>query len=37
MFSGHLYREGELITLASAYQALTRDDQKQPPLFSVAG
>ena len=37
MFSGHLYREGELITLAMAYQALTRDYQKQPPLFSVAG
>lgn len=36
MFSGQLYREGELITLAAAYQGLTRDYQKQPPLFAVA-
>jgi len=35
MFSGHLYREDTLISLALAYQAATGDSQKQPPLFAV--
>ena len=35
MFSGHLYREGELMALAKAYQDATRDRDKQPPLFAV--
>lgn len=35
MFSGQLYREGELVALAAAYQRVTRDSEKQPPLFAV--
>jgi Asp-tRNA(Asn)/Glu-tRNA(Gln) amidotransferase A subunit family amidase len=35
MFSGHLYREGELMALAKAYQDSTGDKDKQPPLFAV--
>jgi Asp-tRNA(Asn)/Glu-tRNA(Gln) amidotransferase A subunit family amidase len=37
MFSGHLYREGELMALAKAYQDLTGYHAKQPPLFAVGG
>jgi Asp-tRNA(Asn)/Glu-tRNA(Gln) amidotransferase A subunit family amidase len=36
-FSGHLYREGELLALAKAYQDLTGHHLKQPPLFAVSG
>lgn len=36
MFSGQLYREGELVALASAFQQLTGQAGRQPPLFSVA-
>jgi len=36
MFSGHLYREGELIALAKAYQDLTGHPLKPPPLFAVS-
>jgi Asp-tRNA(Asn)/Glu-tRNA(Gln) amidotransferase A subunit family amidase len=36
-FSGHLYREGELLALAKAYQDLTGHHLKQPPLFAVTG
>jgi Asp-tRNA(Asn)/Glu-tRNA(Gln) amidotransferase A subunit family amidase len=35
MFSGHLYREGELIALAQAWQTATGQAEKQPPLFRV--
>jgi len=35
MFSGHLYREGELMALAKAYQDSTGDRDKQPPLFAA--
>ena len=35
MFSGHLYREGELMALAKAYQDATGYHRKQPPLFAV--
>jgi Asp-tRNA(Asn)/Glu-tRNA(Gln) amidotransferase A subunit family amidase len=35
MFSGHLYREGELMALAKAYQDLTGQANRQPPLFAV--
>jgi Asp-tRNA(Asn)/Glu-tRNA(Gln) amidotransferase A subunit family amidase len=35
MFSGHLYREGELIALARAWQRATGQAEKQPPLFKV--
>jgi Asp-tRNA(Asn)/Glu-tRNA(Gln) amidotransferase A subunit family amidase/Asp-tRNA(Asn)/Glu-tRNA(Gln) amidotransferase C subunit len=35
MFSGHLYREGELLALAKAYQDATGGRDKQPPLFAV--
>ena len=34
MFSGQLYREGELMALAKAYQDRT-DSRTTPPLFSV--
>ena len=37
MFSGHLYREGEIVALAKAYQDLTGHHLKQPPLFAVSG
>ncbi len=35
MFSGQLYREGELMTLAKAYQDLTGYPGKTPPLFAA--
>jgi Asp-tRNA(Asn)/Glu-tRNA(Gln) amidotransferase A subunit family amidase len=35
MFSGHLYREGDLIALACAWQDATGDARRQPPLFRV--
>jgi Asp-tRNA(Asn)/Glu-tRNA(Gln) amidotransferase A subunit family amidase len=35
MFSGHLYREGELMALAKAYQDSSGNRDKQPPLFAV--
>jgi Asp-tRNA(Asn)/Glu-tRNA(Gln) amidotransferase A subunit family amidase len=35
MFSGHLYREGELIALAHAWQDATGQAQTHPPLFVV--
>jgi Asp-tRNA(Asn)/Glu-tRNA(Gln) amidotransferase A subunit family amidase len=34
MFSGPLYREGDLMALAKAYQDLTGQHAKTPPLFS---
>ena len=37
MFSGHLYREGELMALAKTYQDATGERDKQPPLFGVRG
>ena len=36
MFSGHLYREGDLIALAAAWQKATGDAGKQPPAFRVS-
>jgi Asp-tRNA(Asn)/Glu-tRNA(Gln) amidotransferase A subunit family amidase len=36
MFSGHLYREGDLIALAHAWQGATGDAQKRPPVFAVS-
>lgn len=36
MFSGHLYREGDLIALAAAWQRATGDAGKQPPAFHVS-
>ncbi len=36
MFTGHLYREGDLVALARAWQGATGDAKKQPPLFSAA-
>ena len=33
MFSGQLYREGDLIALARAWQAATGDAERRPPLF----
>ena len=36
-FSGHLYREGDLLALAKAYQDLTGHHAKQPPLLAVTG
>ncbi|MGE0812904.1 MAG: amidase [Vicinamibacterales bacterium] len=35
MFAGHLYREGDLIALAAAWQTATGEAGKQPPRFSV--
>ncbi|MGE3274602.1 MAG: amidase [Vicinamibacterales bacterium] len=35
MFAGHLYREGDLIALARAYQDLTGQAARQPPLFAA--
>ncbi len=37
MFSGHLYREGELVALAKAWQEATDDPARQPPRFRVEG
>jgi Asp-tRNA(Asn)/Glu-tRNA(Gln) amidotransferase A subunit family amidase len=36
MFSGQLYREGELMALAKAFQDQNRQFEKQPPLFAVS-
>jgi Asp-tRNA(Asn)/Glu-tRNA(Gln) amidotransferase A subunit family amidase len=36
MFSGQLYREGELMALAKAYQDLTGYPGKAPPLFAAS-
>ena len=36
MFSGHLYREGDVIALARAYQDLTDQAMRQPPLFAAS-
>ena len=35
MFSGQLYREGELVALAKAYQDVTGHHLQQPPLFEI--
>ncbi len=35
MFSGHLYREGDLIALAAAWQKATGQAEQQPPRFRV--
>ena len=35
MFSGHLYREGELMALARAFQDQNRQYEKLPPLFAA--
>ncbi len=35
MFSGHLYREGDLIALAKAWQDASVRGQRHPPLFHV--
>ena len=35
MFSGHLYREGELMALAKAFQDQNRQYEKLPPLFAA--
>jgi Asp-tRNA(Asn)/Glu-tRNA(Gln) amidotransferase A subunit family amidase len=35
MFSGQLYREGDLVAFAAAYQQVTRQHAQTPPLFSV--
>ncbi len=34
MFSGHLYREGEIIALAKAWQDALPDARRRPPLFA---
>jgi len=36
MFSGHLYREGELMALARAFQDQNRQYEKLPPLFAAS-
>ena len=36
MFSGHLYREGEVMALAKAFQDQNRQYEKLPPLFAVS-
>jgi len=35
MFSGHLYREGELMAFAKAFQDQNRQYEKRPPLFAA--
>ena len=37
MFSGHLYREGELIALAKAWQDASVGGVQYPPLFAITG
>lgn len=37
MFSGHLYREGDLIALAKAWQDQSAGSVPHPPLFAVTG
>ncbi len=36
MFSGQLYREGELMALAKAFQDQNRQYERQPPLFAAS-
>jgi Asp-tRNA(Asn)/Glu-tRNA(Gln) amidotransferase A subunit family amidase len=36
MFSGQLYREGELMALARAFQDQNRQYEKLPPLFAAS-
>ena len=36
MFAGHLYREGDLIAIAAAWQQATGDAGRQPPRFRVS-
>ena len=36
MFSGHLYREGDVMALAKAFQDQNRQYEKLPPLFAVS-
>jgi Asp-tRNA(Asn)/Glu-tRNA(Gln) amidotransferase A subunit family amidase len=36
MFSGHLYREGDVMALAKAFQDQNRQYEKLPPLFTPA-
>jgi len=35
MFSGHLYREGDLVALAKAWQDTSTGSAQHPPLFQV--
>ena len=35
MFSGQLYREGDLMALAKAVQNQNRQDENLPPLFAT--
>jgi hypothetical protein len=37
MFTGHLYREGDLIALAKAWQDQSTGGVQHPPLFVVTG
>lgn len=37
MFTGHLYREGDLVALAKAWQDATAGGVRHPPLFEVKG
>lgn len=37
MFSGHLYREGDLVALARAWQEQSAGGVRHPPLFAVTG
>jgi len=37
MFSGHLYREGDLIALAKAWQDASVGGVQYPPLFAITG
>lgn len=37
MFSGHLYREGDLVALAKAWQDQSANRVQHPPLFAVTG
>ena len=37
MFSGHLYREGDVIALAKAWQDASVDGVQYPPLFAITG
>lgn len=37
MFTGHLYREGDLVALAKAWQDQSVGGVRHPPLFAVTG
>ena len=37
MFTGHLYREGDLVALAKAWQDASAGGVRHPPLFEVKG